>query len=60
MQKWLTKMVVQPLTIFGKSSTLGVSQGYEYICHETKQKPGTFSFISQKIRNTVPADFFHF
>ena len=53
-------MVVQPLTIFGKSSTLGVSQGYEYVCHETKQKPGTFSFISQKIRNTVPADFFHF
>ena len=40
MQKWLTKMVVQPLTIFGKR--------------------GTFSFISQKIRNTVPADFFHF
>ena len=51
---------IQLLTIFAKDSILGVSQGYEYASDKTKRKPGALSFISQKIRTAISADFFHF
>ena len=40
---------IQPLIIFAKHFTLGVSQGYEYASDKTKQSPGALSFISQKL-----------
>ena len=57
-----TKIVecIQPLTIFGKQFILGVSQGYEYVSGKATQNPGALSLISQKIRTTISADFFHF
>ena len=48
---------IQSLTIFAKTSVLGVSQGYEYASDNTKQKPGALPFISQKIRTAVSTDF---
>ena len=49
---------IQPLTIFAKHSVLDVSQGYKCASSKTKQKHGSLSFISQKIRTVVSADFF--
>ena len=51
---------IQPLTVFGKHSILGISQAFEYASDKTKQKPGAFSFMSQNIWNAISADFFHF
>ena len=50
---------IQPLTIFVKHSMLGASQGR---CGsvKTKEKLGALSFISQKIRTAISADFLHF
>ena len=45
---------IQPLTIFAKHFILGVSMG------KTKEKLDALSFISQKIRTAISADFFHF
>ena len=50
---------IQSLTIFAKTSVLGVSQGYEYASDNTKQKPGALPFISQKIRTAVPVQTHH-
>ena len=51
---------IQPLIIFSKHFTLGVSLGYEYASDETKQNPGALSFISQKNRAAISENFFHF
>ena len=50
---------IQPLTIFAKDSILSVSQG-RCASGKTKEKLGALSFISQKIRTAISADFFHF
>ena len=39
---------IQPLTIFAKHVTLGVSQGYEYASDEVKQIPVALLLIPQK------------
>ena len=44
---------IQPLTIFAKQFILFVSQGYEYAYDKTKQNPGVWSLISQKIRSAI-------
>ena len=56
--KFSAKIVdcIQLLTIY----LYGVSQGYEYACDKAKQNPGVLSFIPQKIRATIPTNFFHF
>ena len=51
---------IHPLTIFARHSILCVSQAYEYVVDKAKQKPGMLSFISQKIRTEISADFFYF
>ena len=50
---------VQLLTIFAKHSILGVSPG-RCASGKTKEKLGALSFISQKIRAAISADFLHF
>ena len=50
---------IQLLTIFAKHSILGVSQG-RCASGKTKEKLGELSFISQKIRAAISADFLHF
>ena len=50
---------IQPFTIFTKHFILGVSQG-RCVSGKTKEKLGTLSFISRKIRTAIFADFFHF
>ena len=49
----------QPLAFFAKHFILGVLQGYEYASDKTKQNPGALSFISQKIRTAISANFFN-
>ena len=49
---------IQPLTIFAKHFLLGASQGYEYASDKTKNT-GVLSFISQKIRTAISANFSH-
>ena len=55
-----TKIVdcIQLLTIFTKHFMLFVLQGYEYASNKTQQNPGVLSFISQKIRTAISANFF--
>ena len=55
-----TKIVdcIQPLTIFTKHFMLFFLQGYEYASNKTQQNPGVLSFISQKIRTAISANFF--
>ena len=48
------------LIIFSKHFILVASQGYEYASDKTKEKSGALSFVSQKIRTAIPANFFHF
>ena len=48
---------IKPLTIFAKRPILGNLQGYEYACNKN---PRALSFISQKIRTAISADWFHF
>ena len=50
---------IQPFTIFTKHFILGVSQG-RCVSGKNKEKLGILSFISQKIRIAIFADFFHF
>ena len=50
---------IQPLALFAKHFILGVLQGYEYASDKTKQNPGALSFISQKIRTAISANFFN-
>ena len=50
---------IQPLALFAKHFILGVLQGYEYASDKTKQNPGALSFISQKSRTAISANFFH-
>ena len=50
---------IQPLCVFAKHSILGVSQGI-CVSVKPKEKLGALSFISQKIRTAISADFFHF
>ena len=50
---------IQLLIIFAKHSILGVSQG-RCASGKTKEKLGALSFISQKIRAAISADFLHF
>ena len=50
------------MELFGKivdyiSTVLGASQGCEYASHKTKQNPSAMSFLSQKIRTAVSANF---
>ena len=49
----------QPLIIFAKRSMLGISQG-RCASGKTKEKLSALSFISQKIRTAISADFLHF
>ena len=51
---------IQPLTIFAKHVILSISQGYEYASDKAKQNRGALSFIQQKIRTAIFANFFHF
>ena len=51
---------IQPLPIFAKHFILRVSQGYEYASDKTKQNPRVLSFIPQKLRTEICANFFHF
>ena len=48
----------QPLRIFAKHFTLGVSQSYEYVSDKAKQNLEVLSLISQKIRTAISANFF--
>ena len=50
---------IQPLTIFAKHSILGVSQD-RCASGKTKEKLGALSFISQKMRTAISADFMVF
>ena len=51
---------LQLLTIFAKYFKLAVSQDYEYGSDKTKQNQSALSFISQKIRTAISANFFYF
>ena len=51
---------IQPLAIFAKHFILGVSQSYEYVSDKTKQNSCALSFISQKIKSAISANFFQF
>ena len=50
---------IQSLTIFTKSFILDLSQGSEYASENNKQNSGAIVFISQKIKSSISADFFH-
>ena len=50
---------IHPLNIFAKHSILHVSHD-KFASNNTKQKLGAFSFISQKIRTAIAANFSYF